>query len=618
MHRDREEATGVDRDLRILDQVAAELVAPAFLALGSLYLTVALVGPWLGRPEEYAGEQQVAHGIAALVLLVCWRVQAHQGVSERAAHPWLLCLVALVSLVNARELWILGDPSHGVYMTLAAFAAGYGFLRPGWFMGALAVLATAWLAPLALLWPLEGAWSEWTVRFGTGLLASVAVFVTRRNSVMRQNALRRRAEEREQAAAQALREATAANEQRLAMQQAMQAAQRRESLGLMAGGIAHDFNNLLTAIGGNLELATHETDLPASVGATLEDARAATEHASRLTHQLLAYAGQAEPEVARIDLGTRVREVARVLRSSLPTGVQIRERGTPHALTVEADGAQLDQVLINLVQNAVDACRSGGGTIDVDWGIEPVNDGALQAMRFGSAHAPGDYAYLEVRDNGPGMDDVIQGQIFEPFFSTKQGGSGLGLAAVEGIAERHHAALAVSTAPGRGTRVRFLLPYTPGLAEAPATATRAIPSATGTVLLVDDEPSVRRVARRLLERAGFRVLEASSGRIALELASSEPVIDAALLDLTMPEQNGCEVAEALRQRTPTLPIVLMSGFDRDDVMARRDIPADYRFVSKPFSAADLVEAVRSAAGPVGSPRAAAFRARSPAFRGADI
>ena len=583
----------VDR-AQLLNRLAAPIVAPAFFAMGLLYLGFALAAPWLGRPPEAAAEHRLLHWAAFATLFACLVAQLRLGVEERSAHPWQFALAALVSLVNARELATLHDPSHGTYLMLTAFAASYGFLSIPWFVAALLCLATAWGVPAAAEWSSSDAWRDWTFRFSTALLVSAAVFATRRRSVLNQELLRLQAEDRGRAAAAALEEATTADRERLAMQQAMQAAQRRESLGMLAGGIAHDFNNLLTVISGNLEVARDELGEDSPLQEHLADANSAAEHAARLTRQMLVYAGRARPNVVRVDLGMRVRQVVRMVGSSLPAGVRLRERGTGDGPVVEADGAQLDQVLINLVQNAVDACRDAGGHVDVDWGVEEVDAEALEAMHFADSCLPGSYAFAEVRDDGPGMPPEVRQRMFEPFFTTKASGSGLGLAAVEGIAEGHRGALSVETAPGSGTRIRFLLPRGEAREKRLAPAAASSPAPRASVLVVDDERGVRRVARLFLERQGYRVLSASNGLEALAAAREAGGLHAALIDLTLVDENGYEIAEELRTAQPSLPIVIMSGFDRDEVMANRADAASYDFLAKPFSQVELVDALRVA------------------------
>ena len=432
-------------------------------------------------------------------------------------------------------------------------------------------------------------------RHGTAMLIATAVFVTRRSTLVRQAILRRRAEERERAAEAALAEVHTANAQRMKMQRAMQAAQRRESLGLMAGGIAHDFNNLLTVITGNLDVAREGLDPDSPLAESLADADAAADHAARLTRQMLAYAGRAQARTVPIALGTRAREVVRMLASSLPSEVELRLGGNEADPVVAADSAQLDQVLINLLQNAVDACRGAGGRVEVDWGVQTVDPGALPSLRFGAACVPGRYAYFEVRDDGLGMEASVAERMFEPFFTTKDAGSGLGLAAVEGIAEQHRAALVVSSAPGVGTTVRFLIPHDPDLRVEARGSARSHSATGGMVLLVDDEEGVRRVARAALERLGYTVREARDGAAARDRAGKGPEPHAAVLDLTMPGTGGYELARELRDLYPALPIVLMSGFDRDEVMAVGDEAVrDYVFLAKPFTRAELAEAVEEA------------------------
>ncbi len=359
--------------------------------------------------------------------------------------------------------------------------------------------------------------------------------------------------------------------------------QKMESLGVLAGGIAHDFNNLLTGILGNAELAQMSLPEDSPALEPLRHVETASLRAADLVAQMLAYAGKSRPVVAPIDLGALVREMADLLRSVISKKAELRIEVEAELPAVPADASQLRQVVMNLITNASDALQGEPGTIAV--GVGGVG---------GSSGGGG--VFLEVRDTGVGMDAETLRRMFDPFFSTKFSGRGLGLSAVHGIVRGHDGTLAVDSRPGEGARIRIVLP---SCAERPATvpARRAGGEGwrgSGAVLVVDDEPSVRRIASEVLRRHGFEVETATDGRrgLARLAAMGDRPPRALLLDLTMPELGGLQVLRRLRRTDPRLPVVLMSGYPADDAV--RELLRDGRsaFLHKPFIADDLLRTLR--------------------------
>ncbi len=441
----------------------------------------------------------------------------------------------------------------------------------------------------------------------------------------------------------------------------MREAQRLESLGLLAGGIAHDFNNLLVGILANAGYALGE--LPAGsdrVRGALDDLRASARQAADLTRQLLAYSGRGTFQVGPVHLDRVVEEMARLAGPSLPRGARVELDLDPAAPPVEGDAGQLGQLVVNLLTNAGDALGDRPGRIAVRLRAVALDGQELARFTAGEALPGGRYAELQVDDDGGGMDEATLRRIFEPFFSTRGTGRGLGLAAVLGILRGHRGAVRVESAPGGGTRFTVVLPVAPveaagaadeGGAEggedpaagggAPARGAgggdrraaaapvpegtrpgRGPPQAAGgaapagdrgaplrdveedggrgppiALLVADDEPVVRRAARRALERAGFEVVEAGDGAEALERFRAEPErFGCVLLDLTMPGMGGEEALARIREVRRAVPAVLTSGFNERDGAPIVDGPP-IRFLPKPFGPLDLVEAIRDALGP---------------------
>jgi signal transduction histidine kinase/ActR/RegA family two-component response regulator len=363
----------------------------------------------------------------------------------------------------------------------------------------------------------------------------------------------------------------------------LQRAQRMETLGTLASGVAHDFNNQLTAILGNARVLESWLSPAPPARAALDDLEAAAEHCAELTRGLLDLARQAPVALQSVAIDKLLREVEALLRVSLAPDVQLRvEAGAK--LCAHADPAQLRRVLTNLALNARDAV-GGHGEIEL-------------AVRAAPERSTPESSWLElrVRDDGTGMDTHTLERVFDPFFTTKPAGqgTGLGLAIVYRIVESHGASIEVESEPGRGTLFRVFWP-----AALEATRTErgapevAVANGRECVLLAEDEPAVRRLARAALERRGYRVLEASDGAEAVALfAAQRDAIDALVLDLAMPGRGGLEVLATVRAQSPHIPAVLMSGHGGLD--GETALPALVVPLVKPFRPDDLASALRQA------------------------
>jgi PAS domain S-box-containing protein len=385
-------------------------------------------------------------------------------------------------------------------------------------------------------------------------------------------------------------------DERHRLEQRMQQAQKLEGLGVMAGGIAHDFNNLLTPILGEASLAL--TDLPpeSPLRLRLDRIVKAAGRAAALTRQMLAYAGTESLEPERLDVSRSVREMAQLIESAATSKAVLEydlQAGLP---AIEADAAQLSQVVMNLVSNASEALGEGTGRIAIRTGALEADHATLSRAFPGDDLSEGTYVYLEVADTGCGMEVDTCARIFDPFFTTKFTGRGLGLAAVLGIVRVHHGAVEVDSAPGAGTRVRVLFPKAEGSGVGavdpftdPATPGREA------VLVIDDDESVAQLASEMLERAGFDAVGVSDAHEAIAMFRRRAgEIGVVLLDRTMPELSGETVFEELRRIRPDARIVLLSGYSEESAREAFAGKGLAGFVHKPFLPATLVRTVRTA------------------------
>jgi len=367
--------------------------------------------------------------------------------------------------------------------------------------------------------------------------------------------------------------------------------QKIEAVGQLAGGIAHDFNNLLTIIKGNVELALHSLPVSIPLRNDLEQVAHAASRAALLTRQLLAFSRKQVLTPAVLDLNEVVAEAERMLRRVIGEDIAFVTELAPTVSRVTADRGQIEQVLVNLVVNARDAMPSGG-TLTV--ATRDVEVSAAEATARGIA--AGAYVTLRVHDTGVGMDDATRSRIFEPFFTTKPvgRGTGLGLATVYGVVHQSGGFVTVQSATGAGSTFTVFLPRTAHIESSSSVAAPcSFEGGSETILLVEDEEEVRAVARRVLEEAGYTVLEAANAADALEVFDRSPHSIAMLVsDVVMPGLNGHELSQMLRLRAPALRTLFVSGYSFD---ARGDSSAfdDDSFLPKPYDPTELARRVRT-------------------------
>jgi len=382
------------------------------------------------------------------------------------------------------------------------------------------------------------------------------------------------------------------------IEQKLREVQQLESLGVLAGGVAHDFNNLLTAIMGNTGLARLGLPPASPLAGNLDQIDQASQLAAGLCQQLLAYAGRSRLEPQPVDLNVLVQETTNLLRLSVGHHAQLRLQLAPDLPGIMADPAQIRQVMLNLVRNAAEAIGRRDGVIGVSTRLQALSAGWLAESNTGQQLPPANYVCLEVTDNGPGLDRAAQSRVFDPFFSTKGRGRGLGLAAALGIMRSHQGALRLLSEPGQGAT--FILAFPSNGRPAPQPAAPPAPAArnwrgSGTVLIVDDEETVRSTAAQMIAFFGFTVKQAESGPLAVEfLRQRGACVDLVLLDLTMPGMDGYATFTALRQLQPEQRIVVFSGYSAQDAQQRFAGRNLNGFLQKPFTPDSLREALRAA------------------------
>ncbi|HEX3236203.1 MAG TPA: response regulator [Gemmatimonadales bacterium] len=371
-------------------------------------------------------------------------------------------------------------------------------------------------------------------------------------------------------------------------------AQRMEAVGRLAGGVAHEANNQMSVILGSVAFLLGRGDLPDEVREDVEQIQRAAERTASVTTQLLAFSRRQVLQIQWLDLNTTVAGMESTLRRTMGEEVTVVLRIQDVSGSIVADPGQLERALLNLALNARDA-MPGGGRLTIETGTIVLTE-AYARLKPGVAIQPGAYAVLAVSDTGHGMDRETLAQAFEPFFTTKGlgKGTGLGLSTVYGFVKQSDGYVWAYSEPGQGTVVKVYLPLVDLPTEAGAPARSIAPPAVigRTVLVVEDEPQVRRMAARALAQAGHRVLEAADGRDAISLlARAGQGIDLVLTDVAMPGMSGRELAERLREARPDVRVIFMSGYADDEIVRRGLLDPEQPFIQKPFTPAVLVQRV---------------------------
>ncbi len=386
-----------------------------------------------------------------------------------------------------------------------------------------------------------------------------------------------------------------AEEEKRVLEQQFQQAQKLESLGVLSGGIAHDFNNILTVIMGNCALAKRCSDNTEKYILEIEKA---SERAAELCRQMLAYAGKAQLTPTQVNIWVLVNEMVNMLKSTLPQNAVIKTNLTADIPLIHGDASQIRQIVMNLVINASEAIGEAQGEIRVSLTTTTIIAGQADKDHQGKAIPPGAYACLEISDNGCGMDEETRRRIFEPFYTTKFKGRGLGMSAVLGIVAAHNGALQLFSLPGQGTIFKVYLPLQHSDSAGDDSLNQTTPSApwqgTGTILLVEDEDKIRLIAKTLLEIFGFTVIEATNGKEALELYQKNAAdITVVVTDMGMPVMDGYALFRELKKRNSQLPIMISSGFGDADITSRIARDEIAGIISKPYNPDRLLELLKS-------------------------
>jgi two-component system cell cycle sensor histidine kinase/response regulator CckA len=381
--------------------------------------------------------------------------------------------------------------------------------------------------------------------------------------------------------------------ERKSLEDQFRQSQKMEGIGRLAGGIAHDFNNLLTAILGYAELMKAQLPDDEDLRSSLHEIHTAGERAAALTRQLLAFSRKQLLQPRILDLNAVVSEVERLLRRLIGEDVELTTRLDHNLGSVKADPGQLEQVIMNLAVNARDAMPDGGTLM-----IETVNavlDSSF--VRANPGARSGEYAVLIITDTGTGMNEEVRSHIFEPFFTTKEQGkgTGLGLATAYGIVKQSDGYITVDSEPGRGTTFRMYFPRAAGAASASGLGERSAlsPRGTETILMVEDEPGVRRLSRTILEAQGYTVLEAASGDEALIVARSHvEEIHLVATDVVMPGMSGPALWDRLHAVHPQARVLFISGYTDDAIASHGVLESGIAFLQKPFTPFALAQKVR--------------------------
>ncbi len=371
------------------------------------------------------------------------------------------------------------------------------------------------------------------------------------------------------------------------LEQQMQHTQKLESLGILAGGIAHDFNNLLVAVLGNADMVLSELDANSLMYENVKEIEKAAFRAADLCKQMLAYSGRGNFIIDDLNLTTVLRDMVQMLEASRSKKAIINLNLTESIPNIHADITQVRQVILNLLTNASDALEDREGVVILSTGYHFFDSKFIEGNAAGNKLKAGKYIFLEVQDTGCGMDSTTVSKLFDPFFTTKFTGRGLGLSAVLGIMRGHKGGIIVESTPGQGSTFTVLFPPAPG----PGIKTQEyivkknkLKQGEGTILVADDEQIVRDMARKILSRKGYSIIEAINGDEAIDLVHKNHAdLCCILLDMTMPKMDGKQVIRKIRKYTRSIPVILTSGFSEMEISLHFAGEKIAGFLQKPFT-----------------------------------
>ena len=385
-------------------------------------------------------------------------------------------------------------------------------------------------------------------------------------------------------------------ERELKLEEQLRQAAKLEALGVLAGGIAHDFNNVLSTVLANAEFGRGLLATDSEVQSFLDNIVDASKRAGQLCQQMLSYAGRGSLSSSIVEIGTLIPELSNLLQVALSKKITLEYALLDQPVYVDGDENQLLQVIMNLVTNAAEAIGENDGRIVVSTELAQYDEKELHKLDPQAKLSPGEYLRLRVSDTGEGMGAETMTRIFDPFFTTKLPGRGLGLSAVRGIISRHGGAIQLVSELAKGTTFTVILPT---VEHVPCVEDVAISSAPEIglkrILVVDDESDLLYILSRILQRAGYEVLEAGDGQEALDIFTEHSeFIDCVLLDFSMPRLSGEEVQQSIRKVSKDLPIVMMSGFSEEEVVERFRESGISGCLQKPVSSEQLLETIRNA------------------------
>jgi PAS domain S-box-containing protein len=389
----------------------------------------------------------------------------------------------------------------------------------------------------------------------------------------------------------------AEEQKQLEFERNLQQSQKLESLGVLSGGIAHDFNNILAIIMGYCALTKMDYE---KTEKNIPEIEKAVERAAALCRQMLAYAGKASLTHTQIIMSTLVDEMVSMLKTTIKQNVLIKSELGAGIPAISGDASQIRQIVMNLIINAAEAIGDDQGEIGVSLAKAEIKAEQTEKDHIGKTIPAGQYICLEVTDNGCGMEEETRRKIFEPFYTTKFTGRGLGMSAVLGIITAHKGALQLESQPGQGTTFKVYLPVHIGNSETEETHRKAASApwqGSGTILLAEDEVQVKYIAITLLKKLGFKVIDAANGKEALELYQKNAAdITLVVTDIGMPVMNGYELFYKLKQLSPQLPIVISSGFGEGDIALKIPPEKTAGFINKPYNFDKLRDVLRAALG----------------------
>ncbi len=582
-----EQAPTASSSLRIslFERAIREATIPT-CAILCIYYAFITWAHWVGLDQPERLVLCLMTGATSLLFLVQgfrWRTEAPNSAT---LVTWV---VVVISIDNAAAIGLLGLES--AFYGQVIVQAGLGFVGMRW--SRYFALTGVILSAFVIGGLLRGNVDLW---YTNSLIVSASTLLS---MLMQQLASRYRdhlnsaqeeSERQRQAAEENLANFQAEVRQREHLQQRLAHAERLESLGLLAGGVAHDFNNLLAIVIGRASLM-QERMANSNMRTELDAIIDAGERAALLSRELLSYAGRGTTIVALLDLGREVAGVCALARSSLAPGVELRVAESHGELVVRADRGQLQQIVLNLIINAGDATAERGGSIQVAVGREKLNTERALALEPLMDRSAGEYCFLKVTDNGSGMSAETLKHVFDPFYTTKSNGRGLGLAAALGIARAHGGGISVVSQENHGSDFTLYLPASDGkIVDIGSTPRSTAMSDRPTILVVDDQEDVRGMIIRMLQDADYLTVDAGSGAAAVLMLEEQPqVVQVAIVDMSMPEMDGEATFHELRRIRPDLPILLSSGFDVHEAAARLSQGPRVDFLAKPYRLGQLLK-----------------------------